>query len=670
MASCPKLLGRFVRALGRCALLGVCLLLSGALERPAAAEPIRPACSWLLGVTQGGGSGLFDLPLADPGCPWQLRLGAWGSGFLQYNFLLVDDRNEQISGAVQLGATLGPYIEAWLQIGSRANRNQRPATETSLSLRPTLALGRTAFGLKLHTPWGRLGHVAVQPTVRVHSGPFDFGPSFSSIDAGIDLLGSLDLSPIWPRLPLRLSGRVGYLHDRSDTLLASLDCMAQGSAECLATRLVYTTAYDVGQPRVELGLGADAHFRIGTGLYLGPAVSYRLAVVTGDGDPVLRAQLAMQGGAVSAEDIDARVAQMLTIGARMRLPWPVSIDLGMQIALSGWGYAMGPKLPQLSGYGALSFAIDVGSGQSSGARSETAAERSDSGAKSSEESAMEHGSGRVRGMVRDAASGTGLADAVVRFIGIAQNALITDGRGNYQSGPLPAGPLAIEASRGDHQTARVVVAIRPGELVDADFALGMTARPAPARLWLLLQDEAGAALPAVATLYRRGAGDGQAVEMSPQSSGLYARVSAGSWRLRIDAVGFLSREQVLVLSASEDRRLNLRLLRRPQAPRAWLHGDEILLAEALAFQGEPTHPQPTPAGSRLLDEVSDLLIHHPELRQVRIESVGAIDEPQLIAVRDYLVQAGTAPERVRVIPADPAAPHRDRGPRIVLRVLQ
>ncbi len=363
MAPCPKLLGRFVRALGRCALLGVCLLLSGALERRAAAEPIRPACSWLLGVTQGGGSGLFDLPLADPGCPWQLRLGAWGSGFLQYNFLLVDDRNEQISGAVQLGATLGPYIEAWLQIGSRANRNQRPATETSLSLQPTLALGRTAFGLKLHTPWGRLGHVAVQPLVRVHSGPFDFGPSFSSIDAGIDLLGSLDLSPIWPRLPLRLSGRVGYLHDRSDTLLASLDCMAQGSAECLATRLVYTTAYDVGQPRVELGLGADAHFRIGTGLYLGPAVSYRLAVVTGDGDPVLRAQLAMQGGSVSAEDIDARVAQMLTIGARMRLPWPVSIDLGMQIALSGWGYAMGPKLPQLSGYGALSFAIDVGSGQ-------------------------------------------------------------------------------------------------------------------------------------------------------------------------------------------------------------------------------------------------------------------------------------------------------------------
>lgn len=669
MAPCPKLLGHSARALGRCALLGVCLLLAVTFERQAAAEPIRPACSWLLGVAKGGGSGLFDLPLADPGCAWQLRLGAWGHGFLQYNFLLVDDRNEQISGAVQLGATLGPYVEAWLQLGSRANRNQRPVTEAGPSMQPTLALGRTAFGLKLHAPWGRLGHVAIQPLVRVHSGPFDFGPSFSSIDAGIDLLGSLELSALWPRLPLRLSGRIGYLHDRSDTLLASLDCMAQGSAECLATRLVYTTAYDVGQPRVELGLGADVHFRIGTGLYLGPAVSYRLAVATGDGDPVLRAQLAMQGGTGSSDDIDARVAQMLTLGARLRLPWAVSVELGMQIALSGWGYAMGPKLPQLSGYGALSFAIDVGSGQS-GPRSETATERSDRGTQSNENLTVEHGSGRVRGVVRDAVSGTGLADAVVRFIGIAQNALITDERGNYQSGPLPAGPLAIEASRGDHQTARVVVAIRPGEVGAADFALAMSARPAPGRLWVLLQDEAGATPSAVATLYRRGSGDGQAVEMSAQTGGLYARVAAGSWRLRIDAVGFLSREQVLVLSASEDRRLNLRLLRRPQAPRAWLNGDEILLAEPLAFQGEPAHPQPVPASSRLLDEVSDLLIHHSELRQVRIESVGAIDELQLIAVRDYLVQAGTAPERVRVIPADPAAPHRERGPRIVLRVLQ
>lgn len=632
---------------------------------------MRPACSWLLGVAQGGGSGLFDLPLADPGCPWQLRLGAWGHGFLQYNFLLVGDRNDQISGGVQLGATLGPYVEAWLQIGSRANRNQRPATQGSVSTQPTLALGRTAFGLKLHAPWGRLGHVAVQPLVRVHSGPFDFGPSFSSIDAGIDLLGSLDLSPIWPRFPLRLSARIGYLHDRSDTLLASLDCMAQGSAECLATRLVYTTAYDVGQPRAELGLGADAHFRIGPGLYLGPAVTYRLAVVTGDGDPVLRAQLLMQGGAVSTSDIDARVAQLLTVGARMRLPWPVSIDLGMQVALSGWGYAMGPKLPQISGYGALSFAIDVGSG-SSGGRSEPSV-RSEQETQSSEErSGLDKGTGRVRGVVRDAGSGSGLADAVVRFIGVAQNPLITDGRGSYQSGPLPPGPLAIEASRGDHQTARVVVAVRPGEVVSADFALGMTSRAAPSRLWVLLQDETGATPSAVATLYRRGPGDGQSVEMSPQSGGLYARIAAGSWRLRIDAVGFLSREQVIVVPAGEERRLSVRLVHRPQAPRVWLSADEIQLAEPLGFQGEPGRPQLVPGSSRLLDEVSDLLIHHPELRQVRIESVGtiAIDEPQLLAVRDYLVQAGTAPERVRVIPADPTAAHRERGPRIVLRVLQ
>jgi len=654
-----------------CVLACLCVLGSGSAAR---AEAGRPACSWLLGLAHSGSTGLFDLPLADPGCPWQLRMGVLGHGFVQYNFLLTEDRNEQMSGAVQLGATLGSYFELWAQFGTRANRNQRPSADSSLSAQPTLALGRTALGLKLHSAWGRLAHVAVQPTLRVHSGPFDFGPRFPSADGGVELLGSLDLSAL--RLPLRLSARAGYLHDRTSSLIAGLDCMAQGSAECLSTRLVYTTAYDVGQPRVELGLGADAHFEVGAGMSLGPLLSYTLAVVTGDGDPVLRAQLAMQMPAVPVEYVDGRVAQRLSLGARLLLPWPVSIDLGVQVALSSWGYAMGPKLPQVAGYGSLAFALDM-SGAASGARNRDERSPAARHAPPAESvPGIAAAPGRVRGVVRDAQTKTPLADAVVRFIGAPENALLTDEHGSYLSGPLPAGPLAVEASRGDHQTSRVAAVVRSGETVAVNLELLQAARGAPALLWVELSDElTGTPPPARATLFRAGQSRGQTegprpeqvVEMASQTGGLYARLPAGSWRLRIDAVGYLSREQMVVLPASAERRLSLRLSRRPQVPRARLGGGEISLAEPLAFAGDSQHPQLVPASIRLLDEVIDLLIHHPELRQVRIEAVGQGSEAQLIAVRDRLIQGGIAPERVIAVEAS-ADPRHDRPFRIQLRV--
>jgi hypothetical protein len=670
-----------------CLCLGLCSFAAvgsaaaeGTIDAGASSGPAeggdRPPCSWLLGMSRGGGTGLYGLPLADPGCPWQLRLGVLGYGFFQYNFLLVDDRNEQMSIAVQLSATIGPHAEVWLQTGTQANRNQRPTTDPGSGMQPTLSLGRTSFGVKLHSAWGRLGHVALQPLLRIGSGPFDFGPSFSSLDAGVDLLGSLDLSAVWPRLPLRLSLRAGYLYDRSAMLIAGLDCMALGGAECLAARLVYTTAYDIGQPRVELGLGADARFRIGGRFMIGPTLSYAMSVVTSDGDPVLRAQLAMQAPQAPQSDVEARVAQRLHLGARLLLPWAVAVDFGLQMALSSFGYAMGPKQPQVAGFGSLSFALDLGGPAASAGR---AVAGRPAGSQGPPAAAPAPAVGKLAGVVRDAATKLPLADAVVRFIGASENALLTGGNGAYKSAPLPAGPITIEASRGDHQTARVAMVVHPGETVTANLDLFPLLRPSPAILWLELRDEAGVVPQALATLSRPDKGPGRAqpeaqrteqiVEMSPQPGGLYARLPGGSWRLRVDAFGYLSREQVVVLPAGAERRLPMRLLRRPQIPRVRLGSDAVMLAEPLSFVDDGERRELEPASRRLLDEVGDLIIHHPEVRQVRIEAVGPCDEAQLIAVRDHLLEIGIAPERVIAVEA-PGEPRREKTPRIMLRVVR
>lgn len=645
---------------------------------PARAEP---RCQSTL--SRSGGRGLFELPLASPGCAWQLYLGLWGHGFSEYGYLLSDDHNTQFSGGVQIGATLGQHVETWLQVATRASRSQRPSP--TLAGQPSLALGRTSLGVKLHAGSGRFLHSAVQAALRVHSGPDDLGPNWSSIDASVDLLGTVDLRAVAPRFPLRLHGRIGYLHDRSSTVLEGLSC-STALADCLATRLVYTAAYSIGQPRVLISAGADVRFSLGEHLVLGPVVSYQLGVATEDGDVAMRALLHMLQNMpserpLSDRAIDGRVAQTLTLGAWLGLPLNMAAELGLQIGLSSYGYAQGEKTPQLCGYGTLSWALGLGKASAGRPPSQPPTPKLPT---ENEVAALTPGAVRVRGVVRDAVTRTPLPDAIVRFVDTAENAQLSGPDGAFKSGPLPPGPLTVEASRGDHQTARVVAVLRPAEGAVLDLALLPLDRPAPARLFVELRDESGAAIEGQATLYRGN----QRVELSPQGRGLFGRATAGPWHLRVDAPGSLSKETLVTLSEGSERRIELPLTRRPLAPRARLGSEEILLSEALVAGSKDGRI--LPASTRLLDEVADLLLHHPEVRLVRIEvpppgpRAGAL-EPQpspspdaeqaaraelelsLIAIRDYLIQSGVDPERL-VAGEAPAGSSRLRSPHVLLRL--
>ena len=340
----------------------------------ASASELGGAAECSPGLAQSGGSGLFDLPLADAGCPWRLRVGMSLAGFSQGGYLLSDDNFTQATGNVQVAASLGSHFETGLQIGGRSSRAVRPLMDGQPADNPLLALGEVNLSLKLHTQWGRLVHAAVRPVLRVHSGPDDLGPDFRSADLGIDILGTVDLQRAVSSLPLRLHWLFGYIYDRSSELLGNQDCMAAGSAQCLATRLYSTAAYDVGQPRLRLGIGADALFAVHRKLSIGPLLVYHLDVVIGDGDPVLRELLRMQG---VTESVDDRVAQWLTLGARLRVPLPMTLELGMQVGLQNAGYANGAKLTQLAGYGALTWELDLlgGAHDGSAASNRYAADR-------------------------------------------------------------------------------------------------------------------------------------------------------------------------------------------------------------------------------------------------------------------------------------------------------
>lgn len=578
------------------------------------------------GLSLDGSSGLLDQPSANPGCAYRMRTASYLAGFIENGYLLVGDRFRSLSGAVSVAATLGSYVELALQLGTQLSRMESP---------PLWSMSQFKLQMKLHTPIGKLAHLAVLPSLRIPGVGQDFAPAPVNLDGSLDVIGEVSLARVLPQVPLVLLGQLGYVHDRSLRALDAQDCMGGTVADCLKARLQSTAAYSVGLPRLRFSVGTQVAFALTRWLWVMPQVGYRLSVVVGRPDPVLLALLGMQA---PTAPLEGRVQQELSLGARLGFGIPLSLDFGLRIGLQSTGYAMGAKIPTVVGIGALNFEIDLlgGTGRS------TTDEEAKQPPQPSKDSAC-----FVAGTVRDEQSGQPLADAVVRFVGQRHNAILTDGKGGFSSGELSCGAIVIESSRGDHQTTRLPVVVSVGERAAVELRLPKQSRAQSGRLWLSVQTDDGSKVSARATLQRGG----QLVSLLSEEGGLFARAAAGVWLLRVEAAGYLSREQAVVLSDGGEQRLQLLLHRRSASPRVQLGSREITLSSALTFATGSTGLSSD--SERTLDEVVDLLIHHPEITLLRIEHQADLSqsdvtvlEQQAIVVRDYLVQHGISPERV------------------------
>ena len=126
------------------------------------------------------------------------------------------------------------------------------------------------------------------------------------------------------------------------------------------------------------------------------------------------------------DGVDDRVVQWLTAGARLHLTLPMTLELGMQLGLQSAGYAVGPKLMQLSGYGSLSWSWSFKAAiPEPVAAGKNAALTASQVAASPPHAGGSHGQGlgSIAGAVRDARTGVALPDAVVRRSGPPQRAL-------------------------------------------------------------------------------------------------------------------------------------------------------------------------------------------------------------------------------------------------------
>lgn len=660
----------------------------------------------MLGPTLGGGGvGLLGMSTALSGPPWQLRAALHLFGYQQSDFLIARDRHRSFSGALQLDLTLGRYLELWLSMAGSSSQNERAsATRQDPLTQRTLADLRV--GAKIHGRVTRGLSLAAQPLLGFSGGGDFVGPVGDTLSGGADLLASLDLRELHPRVPLRLHLSAGYYHDRSGNLLASPCADVKTDPECAYARLVTSTSQGVRPARGRFAVGAEVPLRLSPWFTLTPLAAYHLEVHTGDGDAVIREGL-MARGAASPDRINSRALQWLELGLRAHTAAHLTVDVGILGSLSPAGFAYGAQLPQVAGYGALTWATDLSPRRSAprdlpprrsgpaGSEGATplASEQSSEGAEPSYHSDARAGVGRVRGVVRDARSGVALAGAVLRFPGRRHNPILSDERGEFEAGPFPAGKLWLEVSRGEFERRRMELAVQAGQIGCVEITLtARAAQPAPLRIDVL--DEKGVAVPALVVAMRdegtgrEARGPGAPInDLPPDIRGGFQRdLPAGTWRVRVDSEGFLSRELQVALSAGVVHRQAVSLRRRPQSPAVRLGPDNLVLKSSVSF--EPATAVLTGRSAAVLDEIVDLLVWHPELTRLRIEghtdATGQsqqnqqLSEERAITVRNYLIKQGIAAERLQAAgfgSTQPLGPEssmeaRARNRRVTFKILE
>lgn len=652
----------------------------------------------MLGPTLGGGGvGLLGMSTALSGPPWQLRAALHLFGYQQSDFLIARDRHRSFSGALQLDLTLGRHLELWLSMAGSSSQNERAsaARQDPLTQR---TLADLRVGAKIHGRVTRGLALAVQPLLGVSGGGDFVGPVGDTLSGGADLLASLDLRELHPRVPLRLHLSGGYYHDRSGNLLAPPCADVKADPECAYARLVTTTSQGVRPARGRFAVGVEVPLRLASWFTLTPLAAYHLEVHTGDGDAVIREGL-MARGAASPDRINSRALQWLELGLRAHTAAHLTVDVGVLGSLSPAGFAYGAQLPQVAGYGALTWATDLWPRPTAqraalpGGAATPASAQASEGAEPSYQSDARAGVGRVRGVVRDARSGVALAGAVLRFPGRRQNPILSDERGEFEAGPFPAGRLWLEISRGEFERRRLELTVQAGQIGCVEITLTpRAAQPAPLRIDVL--DEKGVAVPALVVAMRdEGTGrearsPGTPVnDLPPDIRGGFQRdLPAGTWRVRVDSEGFLSRELQVALSAGVVHRQAVSLRRRPQSPAVRLGPDNLVLKSSVSF--EPATAVLTGRSAAVLDEIVDLLVWHPELTRLRIEghtdSTGQgpqnqqLSEERAITVRNYLIKQGIAAERLQAAgfgstqPLGPesSAEARARNRRVTFKILE
>jgi outer membrane protein OmpA-like peptidoglycan-associated protein len=636
--------------------LGLALLLASVLVpvNPASARWMQEERFELETSTLDGGSGLFRVLSATGGKAWDLRFGVHAEYFTQAEFIVANwagcgsrcpnEQNSRFIGAVTAGFSPWKYLEVFGAIYSSSNLSERNHLEPTQEPTVQMALGDWMLGVK--------GWYPVHPSLTLGATfSVKILNSYGKINADLDgtnifagFLMSFDVRKLAAKVPLRLHLNLGYVYDRSHSLLgASPEDYTPDqyeSSEKHHAFLVQQFALGLNHSRFRVGIGIDSPMPWLGGLF-NPIVEVQLDVATGKPDPIIAAWDEFVGGDYNVE---GRLASRLTLGVRFRPVKGLIVDAGVDIALSHQGFAMGPPLPPWNFFFGMSYAFSAKGGM--GGTREVVKWKTKEVVK---EVAAKPQVGRIRGTVKDAKSNAPVAVALISFPGQTVTDLATAEDGTYVTYGFKPGEVKLEVR---HKKYQPWVGSAKVEL-DKDTPLD-----------ILLQPKVPEVGEVVGTVTDN---DGKPVESTVEfegtakqtaqvgKDGAYTlKLKPGAYKVKASATGYFARYNAIVVNAGTKQSLEFKLTPKPRKAVVVITKRSLQILKKIHFAYNKATIQKD--SLTILDEVSSVLQEHPEIEEVSIEGHtdkrGGYDfnmklsQSRADAVRDYLIAQGIDASRL------------------------
>jgi Outer membrane protein and related peptidoglycan-associated (lipo)proteins len=589
---------------------------------------------------------------AEVGPVGHLRLGLHGEFFSASNVLVQrasppgSDRDTRLQGALTMGVTPFRHFELFAAILGSENRNRRfcstdssgkeqcPSEPNRTDPDVIKSFGDLILGAKVAYPVGTGFSVGAELGVRMLSSITGITFSTDSTSLWLGGLATYDLRSATNTIPLRFHLNLGYYLDNS-AKLQDYDA-AKTSA---FSRYVSKFAYGISEDRVRLALGADAPFdEVTAGFSLRPIVEYHFEYLTGSKDKVIydqeHATCGTQGAVACTDNQDQH---WVTLGVQGQVLHRLTLTVGLDIALRSPGFSYGPSLAPWN------LLFGVGYPFNLVPRVVTH--------HVSVETIEPLRKGLVAGRVTST-TGTPIEDASVGVAGRLHSRVLTDADGTFQSLPLAPGPVELFIVANGFEPASVRTDVIAGQT--ANLGLTLTARAPTGRAVGNIADASGKGVAATLKL----AGPQIAEGRSDESGNFAIPALPGQYALRIDADQYLSKVSQLVVGEGQDNVVNVTLRPRPAVAGVTFQDGKFKLRQAVTFKstGKKPSSELTAGSFRLLDEVVDVLVNHPEIRQLRVEAhwdsrlppakAQKLTDAQANAVARYLVDQGVGQERV------------------------
>jgi len=248
--------------------------------------------------------------------------------------------------------------------------------------------------------------------------------------------------------------------------------------------------------------------------------------------------------------------------------------------------------------------------------------------------------------------GTPVEGAVVGVTGRPHSRILAEADGTFRTVPLDAGMVELVVTAPNYENAAARVEVVAGQM--ANLTVTMPPRAPAAKITGRVTEESGKAV--VATIKLAGP---QIAEAKTDDAGnLSVGVQAGQYAVRMEADQYLTREMSITVKDGVENPLNVTMRPRPAIPGVVYKDGKFTLRQPVGFKvrGNKVTAEFAPGATRVLDEVIDLLISHPEIRQIRVEThtdnglppakAQELTNQQAQVIADYIGQQGVPKDHV------------------------